>query len=133
MGKNGWIRTRRLKTLPNPAASTGKVFTGRALLALLLLVSFSVFPGLSGQMDRARAGEIRQAGGTMNCTCRFFGTDYKLGDTVCLRGPDGPRMARCSMNLNNTAWETLERSCPTSLRQSPRDDRTTLAGLPAAH
>ncbi|WP_428697000.1 hypothetical protein [Stappia sp.] len=133
MGKKGWIRTRRLKTLPNPAASTGKVFTGRGMLALLLLVALPALPGLTGQTDTARAGEIRQAGANMNCTCRFFGTDYKLGDMVCLRGPDGPRMARCSMNLNNTAWKTLERSCPTSLRQSPRGDTTTLAGLPATH
>ncbi|WP_306028848.1 hypothetical protein [Stappia sp. MMSF_3263] len=129
MGKKGWIRTRRLKTL---AASTGKVFTGSSMPVLLLVAGLSALPGLAGQTGIARAGEIRQAGANMNCTCRFFGTDYKLGDMICLRGPNGPRMARCSMNLNNTTWKTLERSCPTSLRQAPHTI-ATLAGLPAAH
>jgi len=51
-----------------------------------------------------------------DCTCRYFGVKYRIGETVCLRGPDGPRLARCSMMLNNTTWETLDRSCPTSAR-----------------
>jgi hypothetical protein len=53
------------------------------------------------------------------CTCRFFGQDYHLGETVCLRGPDGLRLARCSMLLNNTTWTPLKQECPTT-RLSPR-------------
>lgn len=127
----------RLTTLPHTTARNGKMAAARLAPVLALLAVFSAVPGLPGAARIASAGEIRQADGGRNCTCRFFGTDYKLGETVCLRGPDGPRMARCSMNLNNTAWKTLERSCPTS--QAPGetpdnpDTMTALAGLPAAH
>ena len=46
------------------------------------------------------------------CRCRFFGTYFELGQTVCMRTPDGPRLARCSMMLNNTSWDISRESCP---------------------
>ena len=122
----------RLTTLPHTTARNGTRGAATLAAVLALLVAFSAVPGLQGAAGITSAGEIRQADGNTNCTCRFFGTDYKLGDTVCLRGPDGPRMARCSMNLNNTAWKTLERACPTAL-VPPAPNLTAFAGLPAAH
>ncbi len=58
------------------------------------------------------------------CSCRYFGQSYKLGETVCLRGPNGLRLARCAMNLNNTSWQPLDRQCPLSVVTPPS---------PAAH
>jgi len=47
------------------------------------------------------------------CTCRFRGEDYQIGETACLKGPQGPRLARCDMTLNNTSWIFLDDGCPT--------------------
>ncbi|WP_349360825.1 hypothetical protein [Stappia sp.] len=47
------------------------------------------------------------------CTCRFRGEDYQIGEIACLKGPQGPRLARCDMTLNNTSWIFLDVGCPT--------------------
>ncbi len=38
------------------------------------------------------------------CRCRFQGTAYRLGDTVCMTTPLGVQFARCDLFLNNTSW-----------------------------
>lgn len=47
-----------------------------------------------------------------NCTCRYFGQSYEVGAVLCLRGPAGPQLARCSMNQNITSWVPLAGTCP---------------------
>lgn len=42
------------------------------------------------------------------CTCRANGTDYILGEVICLKG----RLARCDTVLNNTSWTLLPSGCP---------------------
>jgi hypothetical protein len=49
-----------------------------------------------------------------NCTCRAKGTDFQVGDLVCLSTPNGASMARCEMVLNNTSWKVLNAPCPQS-------------------
>ncbi|WP_186394072.1 hypothetical protein [Stappia sp. TSB10GB4] len=89
---------------------------------MLLLLAFAGPSAADIVADRpGGAGGISLADGSSagtrpDCPCRYFGVKYRIGETVCLRGPDGPRLARCSMMLNNTTWETLDRSCPTSAR-----------------
>lgn len=46
------------------------------------------------------------------CTCRAQGQDFQMGDTICMRTPDGSRIARCVMVLNNTSWEPTATPCP---------------------
>jgi hypothetical protein len=46
-----------------------------------------------------------------NCTCRFMGRKYELGVMLCLKTPNGPRMARCELNLNNTSWKPTSTPC----------------------
>jgi uncharacterized membrane protein len=106
MLRKGRFPTKCWRTLPSRAGIAGAVFLG--LLAILILA------GPQAAVAPAVAAEIGAQAQVRNCTCRFFGVDYKLGETVCLKGPDGPRLARCSMSLNNTTWERLEKSCPTS-------------------
>ena len=48
-----------------------------------------------------------------DCRCRYFGTYYGLGQVACIKTANGPRLARCSMMLNNTAWDFLSDGCPT--------------------
>lgn len=47
-----------------------------------------------------------------DCMCRYFGHYYAQGDKVCMRGPAGPRMARCEMLLNNPSWRVTVEPCP---------------------
>lgn len=77
----------------------GGILAAAALAAPLLLAASA-----AAQQDARSA-----------CTCRYFGQDYRLGETVCLRGPNGTRLARCSMLLNNTTWTPLQQECPTTL------------------
>ena len=53
-----------------------------------------------------------------NCTCRFMGRKYELGVMLCLKTPNGPRMARCELNLNNTSWKPT--STPCNIASLPR-------------
>jgi hypothetical protein len=49
-----------------------------------------------------------------DCTCRFQGRDYDLGQNVCMGTPKGARMATCGMVLNNTSWQFSETPCVVS-------------------
>ena len=39
---------------------------------------------------------------------------FAYGESVCLRTPQGPRLAQCQMELNVTSWTFTERPCPES-------------------
>ena len=45
------------------------------------------------------------------CTCRFFGKDVMLGESVCMKTPNGYVKALCSRMLNNTSWDITEQPC----------------------
>ena len=45
------------------------------------------------------------------CTCRGRGGDMALGDQLCLRTPDGWRVATCVRAQNVTSWQAGEESC----------------------
>ena len=64
------------------------------------------------------------ADGPIPCTCRAQGTSFALGAVVCLKTPEGPRLARCERVLNNTSWTPLETPCPTA-----RAGRTIVAAV----
>ena len=46
------------------------------------------------------------------CKCRARGVTATLGQTLCIPTPNGPRLARCDMVLNNTSWTFLSGPCP---------------------
>ena len=54
---------------------------------------------------------ISAAAADPDCTCRSQGRDYKLGASVCLSSPKGPRIATCGMVLNNTSWQFSDMPC----------------------
>ena len=60
---------------------------------------------VGGCATLAAAGD---ASADPNCTCRFQGQKYALGEYACIRG----RLARCEMVLNNTAWTFVSEGCP---------------------
>ncbi len=103
----------RASSLPLPALPA-LVLSGVASAALLLLAFAGPSSAVEIVSERAQgAGVVTVADGGSarggpDCTCRYFGVNYRLGETVCLRGPEGPRLARCSMVLNNTTWQSLK-------------------------
>lgn len=43
-----------------------------------------------------------------NCTCRYKGENYQIGEVACILG----ELKQCEMALNNTSWRTLSEGCP---------------------
>ncbi len=67
----------------------------------------------------------------ISCTCRYKGADYGIGETICLKSPDGLRMATCGMVLNNTSWQLSNAPCPFSSLQKatpPKSNATPFPG-----
>jgi hypothetical protein len=56
------------------------------------------------------------------CTCRGAdGSQFQMGETICLRTAQGSRIARCVMVINNPSWEPTSTPCPqAALPYTPR-------------
>lgn len=50
----------------------------------------------------------------LDCYCRAQGRFYAEGETICLRTPEGPRIALCDMAINVMSWIITPRPCPES-------------------
>jgi hypothetical protein len=57
----------------------------------------------------------------IDCTCRYQGQDFHLGEVICLATSSGPRIAQCEMALNNTSWTITDGPCPTATAPEPED------------
>ena len=65
------------------------------------------------------------------CRCRFQGTAYRLGDTVCMTTHLGVQFARCDLFLNNTSWIPTGEPCTMSrLDVVPAEVHATLRARP---
>ena len=62
----------------------------------------------------AGAQTLAQAHDPAECYCRAQGRMFSVGETVCLRTGQGPRLAQCGMVLNNTSWRITAKACPES-------------------
>ena len=54
------------------------------------------------------------------CTCRLFGENVPLGTSACLRTPQGPRLAVCSVEQNVTSWRPSVNLCNEASNGTPR-------------
>lgn len=62
------------------------------------------------------------------CYCRTAtGEHVEVGKVACLRTNNGPRVARCEMVLNNTAWIFTDNPCPVASRGGKQDKTAALA------
>ncbi len=104
------------------SAAAAPARIGLLIATAVLLTGISYSAAHSGEITsgKTQTATTVQAP-AVNCTCRYRGTDYHLGDAVCLNGPSGPRMATCDMVLNNTSWSMSETPCPTA-RMTPLPD-----------
>ena len=95
------------KLRPEPIGVAGAIAVGTILAAFLL-------------------GPFAAPARAIDCTCRFGGQNFELGATACLKGPNGPRLARCEMVLNNTSWRLLQEGC--LLGKLPSDSAVEIVG-----
>ncbi len=88
-----------LRTTPVPATVVLSYSRHMGKRIILALAVFAVVTPLG-----ANAG--------VNCRCRADGRFFGLGDLVCIKTADGPRLAQCAMALNNTSWTIVSDGCP---------------------
>lgn len=99
---------------------------------MIVIAAFPCYILLMGMGTRRRIGFLLFAGtitaiaagpaSAIDCTCRFRGANYNLGDLVCLKTANGLELAQCQMVLNNTSWKFLSEQCPVGeLRKSILD------------
>ncbi|MEP2979677.1 MAG: hypothetical protein ABJO86_09345 [Lentilitoribacter sp.] len=66
----------------------------------------------------------------IKCECRYFGNYVPVGSKICMNTPEGARMAKCEMMLNNPTWQFEEDECPLAYNMSPAStSMTKLASL----
>lgn len=58
-----------------------------------------------------------------DCQCVAAGKKYQLGEVACLSLPEGKRLARCSMVLNNSSWTKVEDACPLAFNETAEMSR----------
>lgn len=85
---------------------------GAAVFSALIAGSAGVHAG-DGTATQPLATVAAQGSGpvlrpNVNCTCRFRGEDFSIGESVCIRGS----LATCSTFLNNTSWAISKTPCP---------------------
>ncbi len=94
-----------------------------AILAGLLALSPTLFPALAHerppgpQSPPGRGGAAihqAQAHNPLDCYCRAQGRIFAPGEAICLRTPQGARMAECQMVVNVMSWGVTDRPCPDS-------------------
>ena len=56
-----------------------------------------------------------------DCQCVAAGKKYQIGEVACLSLPEGERLARCSMVLNNSSWTKMEDACPLAFNETAED------------
>ena len=69
-------------------------------------------------------------GEAIPCRCRFQGSAYRLGDTVCMTTHLGVQFARCDLYLNNTSWIPTGVPCTMSRLDVPGEIHATLRTQP---
>jgi hypothetical protein len=85
----------------------------RSVVCLLPLLVLGPLPALAGEIRPLH--HVQMTGQShANCFCRAQGRMFAYGESVCLRTPEGPRLAQCLMELNVTSWTITERPCPES-------------------
>jgi hypothetical protein len=54
-----------------------------------------------------------------DCTCRARGVVATHGETLCIRTPEGVRLARCEKVTNVASWKFLDGPCPVAGLRAP--------------
>ena len=82
------------------------------IVALAAALAMPVLADGPGRDDLTQSPSRVQLRGSPNCVCRAPGRTFEVGQTACLQTPSGPRLAECSIFINNTSWRFTESHCP---------------------
>ncbi len=99
--------------LPNLDVNWGRsVKTGdtRVRTRSICRVVTSAFLGIALWLPGPAAAE-----GDLPCPCRYAGETYGQGQCVCMKTPNGQRVACCGRVLNNSSWSFLSDGCPVAV------------------
>lgn len=66
-----------------------------------------------------------------DCNCLYDGQRYEQEETVCMRTPQGMRLARCAMLGNVAWWQVLDGPCAGAVSQLPADAAARMPSPPA--
>ncbi len=66
---------------------------------------------LAGYAMVLLSGAVLADAARAECNCLYNNQRYEQEDTVCMRTPQGMRMARCGMLDNIAWWEMLDQPC----------------------
>lgn len=86
-------------------------------LVLIAGVAALAWPTVAAAHDPNRQHRhFAQAPGhdPLDCYCLAQGRRFAPGELICLRTPQGGRMAECRMEINVMSWGMTERACPES-------------------
>ncbi|EIM27674.1 hypothetical protein [Microvirga lotononidis] len=81
----------------------------RSVVVLLSLVA--AFPVLAQERPAVQTAQA-PAHNPLECYCRAQGKMFALGERVCLRTAEGPKLAQCRMEINVMSWSITEVPCP---------------------
>lgn len=84
------------------------VLPGLTAMALAMPLAVQA-PALAKVPENPLRAELKQP--VIKWTCVHAGKRLDQGAKACLNTPAGPRLAICSMVLNNTSWQTTPRPC----------------------
>jgi hypothetical protein len=48
----------------------------------------------------------------LDCYCRAQGKMFALGEKVCLKTAEGPKLAQCQVEINVMSWSITDVACP---------------------
>jgi hypothetical protein len=77
------------------------------VVALSLLMAGGTGPSGEPSLVQAQV----PAHNPLDCYCRAGGKMFAIGEKVCLRTTDGPRLAQCRMEINVMSWAFSETPC----------------------
>jgi len=85
----------------------------RVLALLATTLPVMTLPALAQEPAAVENAQAQApAHNPMDCYCRANGRMFAVGEKICLRTAQGPRLAECGMVLNNTSWGISEKPCP---------------------
>lgn len=81
----------------------------RSIVVFLSLVA--AFPAWAHEMPAAQTAQA-PAHNPLDCYCRAQGKMFALGERVCLKTAEGPKLAQCQMEINVMSWGITAVPCP---------------------
>ncbi|WP_114945739.1 hypothetical protein [Microvirga calopogonii] len=81
----------------------------RSVVVFLGLVAAA--PALAHEMPTVQTAQA-PSHNPLECYCRAQGKMFAVGEKVCLKTAEGPKLAQCQMEINVMSWSITDIACP---------------------